>query len=169
MRKIRGRSGRALRCGRPRAGYCADRSHLRAERRSCNGCESELGALLGPVYKLQRYGIDLVDSPHQADLLLVTGPVTRHLRAPLLRAYEAMPAPKLVLALGACACSGGVFHASYAVPGRLDDLLPVDLYLPGCPPPPEAILHGLLLALGRAEGRLVQGRLKPSGGDAEAT
>ena len=124
---------------------------------SCNGCEFELATLLGPAYDLQRFGIDIVASPRHADLLLVTGPVTRHLRQALLDSYQAMAEPRLVAAMGVCPISGGVFAGSYAVCGPLDLHLPVDVYIPGCPPRPQAILHGLLLALGRAEARLRDG------------
>jgi Ni,Fe-hydrogenase III small subunit len=112
---------------------------------------------MGPYYDAQRFGIDIVASPRHADLLLVTGPVTRHLRQALLDSYEAMAEPRLVAAMGACPISGGVFAGSYALAGPLDRLLPVDVYIPGCPPRPEALLHGLLVVLGRAEQRLVQG------------
>jgi Ni,Fe-hydrogenase III small subunit len=130
---------------------------------SCNGCEFEVSTLLGPLYDMQRFGIDIVASPRHADLLLVTGPITRHLRGALLDAYAAMPEPRLVAAMGVCAIHGGVFAESYAVEGPLDRLLPVDVYIPGCPPRPQAILHGLLVALGRAEVRLSQGRWLPRG------
>lgn len=128
---------------------------------SCNGCEFEVAALMGPFYDAQRFGIDIVASPRHADLLLVTGVVTRHLRQALLDAYEAMAEPRLVAAMGVCPIDGGVFARSYAVEGPLDRLLPVDVYIPGCPPRPQALLHGLLLALGRAEQRLVEGRWAP--------
>jgi Ni,Fe-hydrogenase III small subunit len=128
---------------------------------SCNGCEFELATLLGPAYDLQRFGIDVVASPRHADLLLVTGPITRHLRQALLDSYLAMAEPRLVAAMGACPISGGVFAKSYAVVGPLDRLLPVDVYIPGCPPRPQAILQGLLLVLGRAEPRLRDGVWQP--------
>jgi Ni,Fe-hydrogenase III small subunit len=124
---------------------------------SCNGCEFEVSTLTGPLYDLQRFGIDIVASPRHADLLLVTGPITRHLRGALLDSYAAMPEPRLVAAMGVCPIHGGVFAGSYAVEGPLDRLLPVDLYIPGCPPRPQAILYSLLLLLGRAEARLVDG------------
>ena len=116
---------------------------------SCNGCDWELTALLNPVYDLQRFGIDIVASPRHADGLLVTGPVTRHLEPALWATYDATPEPKLVIAVGACACDAGFLVGSYAVAGGVDRRLPVDVYIPGCPPRPEAILHGLLLAMGR--------------------
>lgn len=130
---------------------------------SCNGCEFELATLFGPAYDLQRFGIDVVASPRHADLLLVTGPVTRHQQRALLDTYAAMAEPRLVAAMGACPISGGVFAGSYAVVGPLDRILPVDVYIPGCPPRPQALLHGLLLALGRAEPRLVGGRWRERG------
>jgi len=121
---------------------------------SSNGCDWEINALLNPVYDVQRFGIDFVASPRHADLLLVTGPVTRHLEPALWATYEATPDPKLVVAVGACACSGGVVADSYATAGGVDRRLPVDVYIPGCPPRPQAILHGLLLALDRREQKV---------------
>jgi Ni,Fe-hydrogenase III small subunit/Pyruvate/2-oxoacid:ferredoxin oxidoreductase delta subunit len=118
---------------------------------SCNGCDWELNALLNPVYDLQRFGVDVVASPRHADGLLVTGPVTRHLEPALWDTYEATPEPKLVIAIGACACDAGFLAGSYAVAGGVDRRLPVDVYVPGCPPRPEAILRGILLAMGRLE------------------
>ncbi len=116
---------------------------------SCNGCDFEMNALTNPVYDIQRLGIDFVASPRHADLLLVTGSVTEHLKTALVKTYEATPAPKLVVAMGACACSGGIFQGSYAVNGGVDKVIPVDIYLPGCPPRPQAIIYGLLKALDR--------------------
>jgi Ni,Fe-hydrogenase III small subunit len=121
---------------------------------SSNGCDGEINALLNPVYDLQRFGIDFVASPRHADLLLVTGAVTRHLEPALWATYEATPEPKLVVAVGACACSGGVVANSYATAGGVDRRIPVDVYIPGCPPRPQAILHGLLLALDRREQKV---------------
>lgn len=118
---------------------------------SCNGCEIELTQLLSPFYDLQRFGIDFVASPRHADALIVTGPVSRHLEPALRKTLEATPDPKLVIALGACACSGGMFGEGYASYGGVDKMTPVDVYIPGCPPRPFAILHGLLLAVDRAE------------------
>ena len=127
---------------------------------SCNGCEGELAALLGPPYGLARHGIAFVDSPLHADMLLVTGPVTGPLRQHLLAAYEALPDPKLVAATGACACTGGLFRGSYALDAPLGALIPVDVYIPGCPPNPRALLHGLLLAVGRGEARMRKGSVE---------
>lgn len=129
---------------------------------SCNGCEFELSTLMGPAYDMQRYGIDIVASPRHADLLLVTGPVTRHLRQALHEAYGAMAEPRMVAAMGACPISGGVFARSYAVEGPLDRLIPVDLFIPGCPPRPQAILHALLLLMGRVEERMRNGEWIPT-------
>jgi len=125
---------------------------------SCNGCDWEITALLNPVYDLQRFGIDVVASPRHADGLLVTGPVTRHLEPALWATYEATPEPKLVIAIGACACEAGFLAGSYAVAGGVDRRLPVDVYIPGCPPRPEAILHGLLVAIGRRTRKRVSGQ-----------
>jgi Ni,Fe-hydrogenase III small subunit/formate hydrogenlyase subunit 6/NADH:ubiquinone oxidoreductase subunit I len=114
-----------------------------------NSCDWEIAALLNPVYDVQRLGIDFVASPRHADLLLVTGAVTRHLEPALRATYEAMPAPRLVVAAGSEACGGGVLQGSYAVAGGVDRCLPVDVYIPGDPPPPDALIHGLLVALER--------------------
>lgn len=128
--------------------------HLRAvDAGSCNGCEIEMTQLLSPFYDLQRFGIDFVASPRHADALLVTGPVTRNLESALRETLNATPDPKLVIALGACACSGGLFGESYATHNGVDRILPVDVYIPGCPPRPFAIIHGLLLGVNRAECR----------------
>jgi Ni,Fe-hydrogenase III small subunit/Pyruvate/2-oxoacid:ferredoxin oxidoreductase delta subunit len=116
---------------------------------SCNGCDWEITALLNPVYDIQRLGIDFVASPRHADLLLVTGVMTRNLAEAARLTYEAMPEPRLVLAVGACAVGGGVFAQTYAAEGEIGLSLPVDVFVPGCPPRPEAIIHGLLLAMGK--------------------
>jgi len=116
---------------------------------SCNGCEMEIGGLNGPVYDAERFGIHFVASPRHADLLLVTGPVTRNMELAVRKTYDAMPAPRLVVAVGACGCSGGIFGRNYATCGGVDAVLPVDVHIPGCPPNPYALLHGLLLAVGR--------------------
>lgn len=121
---------------------------------SCNTCESEIKLLLNPYYDIQRLGIFFTTSPRHADLLLVTGPVTRAMEDPLRRTYEAMPDPRLVVAVGACACSGGIFGPSAFSKGGVGAVLPVDVFIPGCPPSPLTLIHGLLLALGRAEQRL---------------
>lgn len=116
---------------------------------SCNGCDWEIAALLNPYHDLQRLGIDFVASPRHADLLLVTGIMTRNLEEAARRTYEAMPEPRLVVAVGACAISGGVFAGTYAGRDGISEVLPVDVLVPGCPPRPEALIHGLLVAVGR--------------------
>jgi Ni,Fe-hydrogenase III small subunit len=120
---------------------------------SCNGCELEIGGLAGPVYDMEQCGLHFVASPRHADLLLVTGPVTRNMVVPLQKTYEATPDPKLVVAVGDCAKSCGVFAGSYAVAGRVDEFIPVDAYVDGCPPEPADILRAILLALGRINTR----------------
>ena len=116
---------------------------------SCNGCEIEIVGLNSPIYDLERFGIHFVASPRHADLLLVTGPVTRNMELALRKTYDAMPAPRLVVAVGACGCSGGIFGRNYATTGGVDSVLPVDVSIPGCPPNPHALLHGILTAIGR--------------------
>jgi Ni,Fe-hydrogenase III small subunit len=110
---------------------------------SCNACEWECTALMNPLYDLQRLGIDFVASPRHADLLLVSGPVSRQMELALKRAYAAMPEPKLVIACGDCARDGGIYKGSYAIAGGVDKVIPVDGHIPGCPPTPTAILLGL--------------------------
>lgn len=116
---------------------------------SCNGCDWEIAALLNPYHDVQRLGIDFVASPRHADLLLVTGIMTRNLEPAARRTYEAMPEPRLVVATGACAISGGVFADTYAGRNGIGEVLPIDVLIPGCPPRPEALIHGLLVAVGR--------------------
>lgn len=116
---------------------------------SCNGCDWEIASLTGPDYDLQHYGMDIVASPRHADVLAVTGCPSRQMAAALREAYEAAPDPRLVIAIGACAISGGAFAGSYAVLDGVDRAVPVDVYVPGCPPRPEVIVEGLLLAAGR--------------------
>jgi len=116
---------------------------------SCNGCEIEIVGLNSPVYDLERFGIHFVASPRHADMLLVTGPVTRNMELALRKTYDAMPEPRLVVAVGACGCSGGIFGRNYATVGGVDAVLPVDVYIPGCPPNPHALLQGILVAIGR--------------------
>ena len=120
---------------------------------SCNGCEIEIGGLTSPVYDLERFGLHFVASPRHADLLLVTGPVTRNMELALRKTYDATPEPRLVVAVGACGCSGGIFGVNYATRGGVDAVVPVDVYIPGCPPNPHALLHGILLAVGRISSR----------------
>jgi Ni,Fe-hydrogenase III small subunit/formate hydrogenlyase subunit 6/NADH:ubiquinone oxidoreductase subunit I len=140
--RIRGRLGRSLHVRQVDAG-------------SCNGCEMEIAATTNPLYDLERFGVHLVASPRHADVLLVTGPVTRNMEVALRRTYEAAPEPRVVVAVGACGCSGGIFgEQTYAAVGGIDRVLPVDLYIPGCPPRPQAILNGLLVAMGIREARV---------------
>jgi Ni,Fe-hydrogenase III small subunit/NAD-dependent dihydropyrimidine dehydrogenase PreA subunit len=144
--RIKGRLGRSLHVRQVDAG-------------SCNGCELEIVATANPVFDLERFGIHFVASPRHADLLLVTGPVTRNMEIALRRTYEAAPEPRVVVAVGACGCSGGIFgEGTYAAIGGVDRILPVDVYIPGCPPRPQGILNGLLVAMGVREARL-----KPEG------
>ncbi len=116
---------------------------------SCNGCEIEITALSNPVYDCERFGIHLVASPRHADMLLVTGPVTRNRAGPLRKTWEATPDPKLVVAVGDCARTCGVYRGSYAVVGSVDRVIPVDVFVDGCPPEPADILLGILRALDR--------------------
>ena len=118
---------------------------------SCNGCEVEIVGLSGPVYDMERFGLHFVASPRHADMLLVTGPVTRNMAVPLRMTYDATPDPKLVVAVGDCARNCGVFAGSYAVAGPVDSIIPVDAYVDGCPPEPMQILQGILMAIGRLE------------------
>jgi Ni,Fe-hydrogenase III small subunit/formate hydrogenlyase subunit 6/NADH:ubiquinone oxidoreductase subunit I len=140
--RIRGRLGRSLHVRQVDAG-------------SCNGCELEIAATNNPLYDLERFGIHFVASPRHADVLLVTGPVTRNMELALLRTYDATPEPRIVVAVGACGCSGGIFgEGTYAAIGGVDRVVPVDVYVPGCPPRPQAILNGLLVAMGLRQARV---------------
>jgi len=157
----RGADGRAMPLPPPPPGAeVADRIrrtlgrslHLRhLDSGSCNACDWELTALLNPVYDVRRLGIDFVASPRHADGVIVTGPVTRNLEAAVRRTYEAVPEPRVVIAVGACASSGGIVGRSYASAGGVAESLPVDVFIPGCPPRPEAIIFGILLAVGRVD------------------
>ena len=114
---------------------------------SCNGCELEIHALGNPYYNIEGLGIRFVASPRHADMLLVTGPVSKHMAIALQRTYDATPDPKLVVAVGDCGCTGGIFGESYASLGRVANVIPVDAEVPGCPPSPTALLQGILAAL----------------------
>lgn len=114
---------------------------------SCNGCEVEVNALSNPIYDIERFGFHIVASPRHADMLLVTGPVTRNMELALLKTYNATPSPKLVAAMGSCACNGGIFGNTYASSGGVDRIIPVDVYIPGCPPRPQAVIFGMMVAL----------------------
>ncbi len=136
------------RAARARLGRSLSIRHVDAG--SCNGCELEMHALSNAFYDLERFGLRFVASPRHADVLTVTGPVTKNMREALLRTYNAMPDPKWVVAIGGCALDGGLFAGSYAVAGGVKDVLPVDLHIPGCPPNPQALLAGLLALLQKA-------------------
>jgi Ni,Fe-hydrogenase III small subunit len=114
---------------------------------SCNGCELEIHMLNNPYYNLEGLGIKFVASPRHADMLLVTGPVSRNMETALRRTYDAVPDPKLVVAVGDCGCTGGVFGESYASCGRVANVIPVDVAVPGCPPTPTALMQGILTAI----------------------
>ena len=114
---------------------------------SCNGCELEIHALNNAFYDLERFGLKFVASPRHADVLLITGPVSKNMREALLRTYNATPSPKWVVAVGDCAANGGIFAGSYAVEGGVSKVVPVDLHIPGCPPTPEQLLKGLIALL----------------------
>jgi Ni,Fe-hydrogenase III small subunit len=125
---------------------------------SCNGCELEIHALGNPYYNIEGLGIKFVASPRHADMLLVTGPVSKHMKIALQRTYDATPDPKLVVAVGDCGCTGGIFGESYASLGRVANVIPVDVAIPGCPPTPTALLQGILAALQAAAPPLPPGR-----------
>ena len=120
---------------------------------SCNGCELEIHALNNPIYNIEGLGIRFVASPRHADLLLVTGPVSWNMATALRRTYEAVPHPKLVVAVGDCGCTGGIFGASYATAGPVSAIIPVDVAVPGCPPQPERLLQAILTAVRPAPAR----------------
>lgn len=128
---------------------------------SCNGCELEIQALGNPYYNVEGLGIRFVASPRHADLLLVTGPVSKHMAIPLRRTYDATPDPKLVVAVGDCGCTGGIFGESYASLGRVANVIPVDVAIPGCPPAPVALLRGILAAIGAHAGSPAEGTKPP--------
>jgi Ni,Fe-hydrogenase III small subunit/formate hydrogenlyase subunit 6/NADH:ubiquinone oxidoreductase subunit I len=136
---------------RERVNHLFGRSlHIReVDAGSCNGCEIEINGLNSPNYDVERFGVHFVASPRHADMLLVTGPVSRNMELALRKTYDAMPGPRLVVGVGACGCSGGIFGRNYATLGGVDQVIPVDVYIPGCPPNPYALLHGILTAIGR--------------------
>ena len=118
---------------------------------SCNGCEVEVAALNNAIYDIERFGVHFVASPRHADVLLVTGVGSRNMESALRRTYDATPDPKVVVAVGACAATGGIFGDTYTTSGGIGNIVPVDVYVPGCPPRPEALLYGLLLAVDRIQ------------------
>jgi Ni,Fe-hydrogenase III small subunit len=120
---------------------------------SCNGCELEIHALGNPVYNIEGLGIKFVASPRHADMLLVTGPVSRNMEVALRRTYDATPEPKMVVAIGDCGCTGGIFGENYASAGRVANVIPVNVAVPGCPPSPNRILAGILTAISAPGGR----------------
>ena len=126
---------------------------------ACNGCDIEVINVLTPYYDAERFGIKLVGSPRHADVLLMCGPVTRQAAPALKRLVEAVPNPKLVFAIGSCAAGGGSWFDTYNVLGGTDKVIPVDFYIPGCPPRPEAILYGVALALGLVPKRVAEEKL----------
>jgi Ni,Fe-hydrogenase III small subunit len=128
---------------------------------SCNGCELEIQALNNPLYNLEGLGIRFVASPRHADLLLVTGPVSKHMEGALRATYEATPDPKLVVALGDCGCTGGIFGENYASLGRVSNVIPVNVAVPGCPPSPTRILQGILTAISPSPAQAADDGEKP--------
>ncbi len=126
----------------------------------CNGCDIEVLNVLTPYYDVERFGIKLVGSPRHADVMLCQGPALRSTAKAIQRAYEAIPAPKLVFAIGSCACGGGIWHDTYSVIGPIDKIIPVSFYIPGCPPRPEAIIYGVAVALGLVPKKVAATKLK---------
>lgn len=136
---------------------------------SCNGCDIEILATLTPRYDIERFGVKLQGSPRHADILICTGPVTRQSRERLIRTYEQMPEPKFVVAVGSCGLSGGAFRGCYNIVGDINEVIPVDVYIPGCPPRPEAIIYGVVQLLESLKPKarpVVQAESLPEGGQA---
>jgi len=127
----------------------------------CNGCDIEVVNVLTPYYDVERFGIKLVGSPRHADVMLCQGPAGRMTAAALKRAYDAMPEPKLVFAIGSCACGGGVWFDTYNIIGPVEKVIPVNYYVPGCPPRPEAIIYGVALALGLVKKNIIPTEYQP--------
>lgn len=127
---------------------------FRIDSGGCNACDIEIFAALTPVFDVERFGIKVVPSPRHADVILCTGAMTRAMRLPALRAFDAAPDPKIVIAYGACGCTGGIFHDLYCVWGGIDKIIPVDIYIPGCPPTPAATIYGFALGLGLLDQKL---------------
>jgi len=121
---------------------------------SCNACEVEVNALTNAIYDIERFGLHIVASPRFADMLLVTGPVTRNMEHALLQTYNATPTPKIVVAMGVCALSGGLFADTYACSHGVSSVVPVDVFIPGCPPRPQAIIQGIMVALDLMESKM---------------
>ncbi|MBD3192507.1 MAG: NADH-quinone oxidoreductase subunit B [Candidatus Heimdallarchaeota archaeon] len=134
----------------------------------CNGCDIEVVDALTPRYDIERFGIIIQGSPRHADVMMVTGPITRQMAPRLKLLYEQTPDPKFVVAIGACACSGGIFRHSYVGCGGVDTAVPVDVYIPGCPPKPEAIIYGVAQLLAKLQGKEVA-KIDPRAIDLQAT
>ncbi len=132
---------------------------------SCNGCDIEILATLAPRWDVERFGIKLWGSPRHADVLVCTGPVTRQSRERLIRVYEQMPEPKFVIAVGSCCVSGGAFHGCYNIVGDIGEVIPVDVYIPGCPPRPESIIDGVVQLLTKLKTGAAAPALKPAAGE----
>ena len=129
---------------------------------SCNACEVEVNALSNSIYDIERFGLKIVASPRFADMLMITGPVTRNMEHPLLQTFNATPNPKIVVALGGCAISGGLFADTYACSHGVSSVVPVDVFIPGCPPRPQAIIQGIMVALDLMESNMKKDPKGPS-------